>query len=431
MKNIFKKIRDIFLFIVSIRAEIGLILLGVFLFFVATNIQSGWMFFVVAMIFGVLGLSLAQSLSSVSRLRIVRRFPETCAEDDEITVHLTIYNDSKKPKYMILIQDTFPALFPEQKDEKILIDYIAGMNKTEVTYKVRCYHRGVHRFQKVKVESAGLMGFFSFTRNVVAENDRIVVFPMSYRLDNFILDNISPYFARDDKTYMTTGKSHDFLGIREYEPGQEIRFIHWPSTAKLGKFMVKEFKEIATHSLSLIFDANECASVGSGRDTAGEDMFRAAATLLKSAKKKRYSFDLYVRSGESVIADKNLGEKKGMFRFAELNYDTEIKLEDNMPHISRYIGPLDHIYILRVLPFEDIKHLQALLDKKAFVSVVFFHPESYAPEEEKEKYSELTDVYNAQIVELARMGVSAHIYGKGSSLSRLLAFKRRVGTAKV
>jgi uncharacterized protein (DUF58 family) len=332
---------------------------------------------------------------------------------------------------MILVQDTFPTHYPEEKDEKILVEYIAGSSKIDITYKVRCYHRGIHRFGKVKIETAGLMGFFSFIRNIPAENDRLVVFPMSYRLDNFILDNISPYFARDDKTYMTTGKSHDFLGIREYEPGQEIRFIHWPSTAKLGKFMVKEFKEIATHSLSVILDTNESAAIGSGRDTAGEDMFRAAATLLKSAKKKRYTFDLYARSGETILADKNLTDKKGMFRFAELDCDSPINIENDLPQISRYVGPLDHIYVLKAFPFVDINPLRALLDKKAFVTVVFFNPESYAGEEDKARVEGSLDSLNQQVQQLEKLGITAHVYSRGSSLSRLLAFKRRVGSAKV
>lgn len=406
--------------------EISLLFLAGFLYYVASNTQSGWLYFVVAIIAGALTLSFILSIFNLRKLRFTRKYSETNFEDGKTRVYITVINDSRIPKFMLLLEDKFPSLDPDEKNEKILVPYIEGKGKVTVSYEQRCYKRGVFRFGRIVVESYGLLSFFYMKKRFVALPDKLVVFPKTYRLDHFLLNNVSPYFARQENTYNVMGRSHDFLGIREYTPGEEIRFIHWPTSAKVGKLMIKEFKEIATHSLTVVIDTNKDATFGEGRNTTTEDMYRIGATLLKVAKQKRYSFDLFARSNGRIIQDRNLSSIKGMYRLAEIENISPVILDQDLDEISGSLNSLDHVYILKTLPFTDLEPLGGMMSKKVFVTVIFFDPLSYAGEfdENLEHLRELD--YDSQIRELKSMGVNAYKYSRGTSLNTILSFRRPI-----
>lgn len=411
--------------------ELSLLFLAGFLYYVASNTQSGWLYFVVAIIAGTLTLSFILSYQNLRKLRITRKFSETNFEDGKTKVQLTIINDSRLPKFMLLIEDKFPSIDPDEKNEKILVPYIEGKGKITITYEQRCYKRGVFRFGRIVIESYGLLSFFYMKKKFVAHPDKMVVFPRTYRLDHFLLNNVSPYFARQENTYNVMGRSHDFLGIREYSPGEEIRFIHWPTSAKVGKLMIKEFKEIATHSLTVVIDTNKNATFGEGRNTTTEDMYRIGATLLKVAKQKRYTFDLFARSNGKIVQDKNLSSLKGMYRLAEIESISPIMLDQDLDEISSNLNSLDHVYILKTLPFNDLEPLCRMMSKKVFVTVIFFDPLSYAGEYD-ENLERLKDLdYGPQIDRLKAMGINVYMYSKGSSLNSILSFRRPINVYPV
>ncbi|MGR4009565.1 DUF58 domain-containing protein [Leucobacter sp. 1207-22] len=46
-----------------------------------------------------------------------------------------------------------------------------------------------------------------------------------------------------------------FYAVREYVPGDSIRHIHWKSTARTGKTMVRQYEETQTARVAVLFDA--------------------------------------------------------------------------------------------------------------------------------------------------------------------------------
>lgn len=46
-----------------------------------------------------------------------------------------------------------------------------------------------------------------------------------------------------------------FHAVREYAPGDEMRHVHWKSTAKTGQLMVRQYEESQTARVAVLFDA--------------------------------------------------------------------------------------------------------------------------------------------------------------------------------
>src|SRR5690606_28859633 len=66
-----------------------------------------------------------------------------------------------------------------------------------------------------------------------------------------------------------------FHALREYQPGDERRYIHWKSTAKTGRFMVREFEQTRRSHLVVAL------SLATG-DYASEEEFELAVSVAGS-----------------------------------------------------------------------------------------------------------------------------------------------------
>jgi uncharacterized protein (DUF58 family) len=86
----------------------------------------------------------------------------------------------------------------------------------------------------------------------------------------------------------TTG--FELHSVRDYEQGESLRRVHWPSTARRGQLMVKELEDAPRDETAVLLDADGGAVVGSPPDSTFELQVRAAGSiLLAQAKRARRS----------------------------------------------------------------------------------------------------------------------------------------------
>lgn len=74
----------------------------------------------------------------------------------------------------------------------------------------------------------------------------------------------------------------DLHSVREYERGESLRRVHWPSTAKRGQLMVKELEDSPRDESAVLLDADAATVVGAPPDSSFELAVRAAGSILKS-----------------------------------------------------------------------------------------------------------------------------------------------------
>lgn len=81
------------------------------------------------------------------------------------------------------------------------------------------------------------------------------------------------------------GQGVNFEEIREYQPGDEVRFIDWNAAAKLGRPFIKIFKEERELTLLLALDISGSAGCGSCQQSKREYATEIASVLAMSALK--------------------------------------------------------------------------------------------------------------------------------------------------
>jgi uncharacterized protein (DUF58 family) len=69
-----------------------------------------------------------------------------------------------------------------------------------------------------------------------------------------------------DHSTANKGVGFEFDQVREYQAGDDMRFIDWKSTARSGKILTKQYFEERNHNLMLVFDVSASSFVGSGVD---------------------------------------------------------------------------------------------------------------------------------------------------------------------
>jgi uncharacterized protein (DUF58 family) len=74
----------------------------------------------------------------------------------------------------------------------------------------------------------------------------------------------------------------DLHSVREYEQGESLRRVHWPSTAKRGQLMVKDLEDSPRDESLVLLDADARFAVGVAPHSSFELAVSAAGSILKA-----------------------------------------------------------------------------------------------------------------------------------------------------
>lgn len=73
----------------------------------------------------------------------------------------------------------------------------------------------------------------------------------------------------------------DFHSVREYEQGESLRRVHWPTTARRGRLMVKELEDAPRDAVVVLLDCDPAGAAGAPPDSSFDASVRAAGSVLR------------------------------------------------------------------------------------------------------------------------------------------------------
>lgn len=172
------------------------------------------------------------------------------------------------------------------------------------------------------------------------------------------------------------GQGMTFADFREYVPGDDVRHISWPLTARAGKPYIKKFDEERELTLMLVVDVSGSTDFGSQNLFKGEVMAHLAALLAFSAAKNKDQVGLLLFSDQVehyVPPKKGQGHVQRILR--DLYYHEPKSRETNLDISLRFLqGILKKRSVLFIMSdFIDGRYdesLRMLARKHEVVSVV-------------------------------------------------------------
>lgn len=123
-----------------------------------------------------------------------------------------------------------------------------------------CTRRGRFRIGSVQILTGDPFGLFPRIRKYEQEY-HIVVLPKTERIRSFPFPGgrLPGGDALRQRTHQVTPNAS---GVREYVPGDSLNRIHWRSTARLRRLIVKEFEFDPQAEVWIVFDAAKFFHVG-------------------------------------------------------------------------------------------------------------------------------------------------------------------------
>jgi uncharacterized protein (DUF58 family) len=128
---------------------------------------------------------------------------------------------------------------------------------------------------------------------------------------------VNTLFAGDYKSSFK-GRGIEFLDVREYLPGDDVRTIDWKVTARFGKPFVKKYAEERELIVILVVDASGSGRFGTRRQFKLEQAATIAATLAFSAVRNNDKVGLLFFTDK---VEKFIPPKKGKFHVLRLIRD--------------------------------------------------------------------------------------------------------------
>ncbi len=122
---------------------------------------------------------------------------------------------------------------------------------TRLAWRLKPERRMKTSIRIVDVASSFPFGFL--TKHLAGESETaITVWPA--RIDYTRTRSANAAGAQQGSSSKKRGSSGELIGIRQYEPGDAPRIIHWKVSAKQGRLMVKQSAEETQSMLSLVVD---------------------------------------------------------------------------------------------------------------------------------------------------------------------------------
>ncbi|GAB4537097.1 MAG: DUF58 domain-containing protein [Anaerolineae bacterium] len=171
---------------------------------------------------------------------------------------LIVENTGPLPKLWIELRDY--SELPGHLVSRV-INSLPAHHRRSWAVKTPCLRRGRFRLGPVTIFSGDPFGLFLLSRQMHLAS-HIVIYPPAFDLPGFSprVGYISGGDALRRRThYVTT----NVAGVRDYVPGDSFNRIHWPSTARNNRLIVKEFELDPLADIWLFLDLERRVQVGS------------------------------------------------------------------------------------------------------------------------------------------------------------------------
>lgn len=128
----------------------------------------------------------------------------------------------------------------------------------------------------------------------VSLQGRVIALPKRYRLPAVPLPGRRRFQQGGVTLAVSVGDSTEFVGLREYRPGDPLHRLDWKSTARSGTPIVKEYQDEFFERHALILDT----STGRGEDACFEEAVAVAASFVYAIDTRECLLDLLFVGGE-------------------------------------------------------------------------------------------------------------------------------------
>jgi len=219
------------------------------------------------------GLALLWTLLLARPFRLHRRIDrEQPVEGDDIGVVVELEADGGILPGSVLLHDPAGGL-----GERDLVVPRDG-DRLRVAYMVSQVPRGRYRFGGARISVEDPFGL-SRRDQQLPDTGTLLVYPRLVKLASLFSERgLRSHGA--GRVLLRRPAGFELHSVREYQDGESLRRVHWPSTARRQQLMVKELEDSPRDEIVVVLDAQSGFGAGAPPSSSFDAQVRAAGSIL-------------------------------------------------------------------------------------------------------------------------------------------------------
>ncbi|MFF5082750.1 DUF58 domain-containing protein [Actinoplanes sp. NPDC000266] len=219
-------------------------------------------------------------------------------------VILRLQNMSRLPTGTLLLEDRLPYALGSRP--RVVLERLGAHQASSVAYTVRADVRGRYPIGPLVIRLTDPFGLCELTRSFPSV-DKLVVIPQVVTLPTVRL--AGEYAGTGDSRARSVAvHGEDDAATREYRRGDDLRRVHWRSTARTGELMVRREEQPWESRATVVLDTRVFAHRGEGPTASFEWAVSAAASIAMHLRQQGYKLRLVTGTGIDIDASEVAGE---------------------------------------------------------------------------------------------------------------------------
>jgi uncharacterized protein (DUF58 family) len=210
------------------------------------------------------------------RLQVHRSLaPDQVPVGGQATVDLTLTNQGRMPAGLLLLEDRIPYVLGHRP--RFVIDRVSPNWRRTVSYPVKSDVRGMFQVGPLMLTVADPFGLVETSRTFTRSHNLLVT-PRVYKLPTVRL-GADRAGSGENRPRAIAAAGEEDATVREYRDGDDLRRVHWRSTARRGSLMVRREEQPWQSRCAIFLDARTTSHHGHGPSASLEWAVSAAASI--------------------------------------------------------------------------------------------------------------------------------------------------------
>jgi uncharacterized protein (DUF58 family) len=193
---------------------------------------------------------------------------------DDVPVQLELEAEVLVPSGTLLLRETIARLGERETP------LVRRHGRLRGRYLLRRVPRGRFPIEETEVVIEDPFGLERVAVSLPA-GASILVYPRLVDVDRLFSES-GARTPEGRRLLMRRPTGFDLHSVRDYQQGESLRRVHWPTTARRGQLMVKELEDSPRDETAVLLDAEAGSVVGTAPDSSFELAVRAAGSIVKS-----------------------------------------------------------------------------------------------------------------------------------------------------
>ena len=236
-------------------------ILGIFLVAVAAlNTGNNLLFLILASLIAIILMSGVLSSITLSGIAMRLQLPEHIFAGQPVRALVEVQNEKLTlPSFSLRVEAVRPktSLHAAMLETPVYFSYVPKHERVQQIVPMTFPRRGIYSQEAFRIVTRFPFGFLQKARRVDLKSEALVYPSVEPTRDFFeVLPGMQGALESVAK-----GRGQDLYALRDYQPRDSSRHVHWKASARLGSLMVREFTREDDCRVILVLDPHMSAGL--------------------------------------------------------------------------------------------------------------------------------------------------------------------------